>query len=177
MPYPRLPASLVALIFFCAACPAADAAECQWFGTAPLCDGECPTGWQQKTAKQCFSGWKVYCCEPEEPCGPSRYGTEGCPYPPFGSSSSSGEKPPAGPTADSIMENQRQKQSGTNSSGVLVPEQSKGPSPFGGGKPAGVGVLQRPSDALNSNIIKKEPEPCGPGMYRGGDGQCYPIVH
>ena len=57
----------------------------------------------------------------EEPCGPSRYGTEGCPYPPFGNSSSSDERPPAGPTADSILENQKQKNSKPRGNAVRPP--------------------------------------------------------
>jgi len=158
------------------------AKECKWDGTPPFCEGSCPDGWKFVKQKACFSGFRVYCCKNEPKCGPAQYGTEGCPYPPFGSAPDSGEKPPSGPTADSIMENQKQKGSGKGSSGVLVPEQSTGPSPFG--NPAGpdVEVLPAPSDAMNSRIIEKVPlpeatNPCGSGMYKGGDGQCYPKLN
>jgi hypothetical protein len=114
------------------------------------------------------------------PCGPGQYGTEGCPYPPFGNAPASGEKPPSEPTADSIMEKQKQKGSGKSSSGVLVPEQSTGPSPFGDSKPADVEVLQAPSGTVKSDIMKTIPppeatNPCGPGMHQGKDG--YPVLH
>jgi hypothetical protein len=69
--------------------------------------------------------------------------------------------------ADSIMEKQKQKKSGA------------GQGSSGSDQPAVIDqkILQRPSGALKSNIIKKDPEPCGQGMYRGGDGQCYPALH
>lgn len=55
--------------------------ECQWFGTAPFCEGECPVDWtntqQRKYANvneapsglkdsfgaECWSGQKVWCCK------------------------------------------------------------------------------------------------------------------
>jgi hypothetical protein len=66
------------------------AKECRWFGTAPLCDGECPRGWslEQLSGKGCagtwgISGTKAFCCKIERACGPKQWGTEGCPYPSF----------------------------------------------------------------------------------------------
>jgi hypothetical protein len=95
--------------------------ECQWFGTAPLCDGECPNGWRLKdfSAKGCIGTWgvsgtKVLCCKIPAKCV---FGTPGCPYPPF--------------------------------------TKRRIPDP----KP------------LDPN------ESCGKGMFKGGDGQCHPILH
>ena len=63
-------------------------------------------------------------------------------------------------------------------SGVLVPEQSTGPSPFGTGTepPVDTGIVTRPPDA----IFKQPPvavNPCGKGMHKGGDGKCYPNLN
>lgn len=41
---------------------------CAWFGTAPLCNGKCPTGFNKLTESKCgdgqacVSGIKVFCC-------------------------------------------------------------------------------------------------------------------
>ncbi len=153
----------------------AEAEECKWFGKRPLCDGECPAGWRLKnfSGDGCIGTWGVsgtraLCCreEAKAPCGPTQYGTEGCPYPPFGNAPGSGSPPPAGPTADSITENQKQKDSTPTPAGPKADD-------FGGP------ILQRPSDAMKSDILKKpeEANPCGPGMFKGGDGQCYPKLN
>jgi hypothetical protein len=101
---------------------AAKAEECRLFGTAPFCNGTCPSGWRlvNFVRSNCwaggpgFSGTKAHCCkiEPRVRCTPARFGQPGCPYPSF----------------------------------------SRKPLP----KPA-------PSA-----------EPCPKGMFKGGDGQCYP---
>jgi len=61
---------------------AAGAKECRWFGTAPLCDGECPAGWKLEnlSGSGCVGTWgvsgtKAYCCKVEAACGPGKYGT------------------------------------------------------------------------------------------------------
>jgi hypothetical protein len=38
--------------------------NCRWDGTSPFCEGRCPSGFVARKYKACFSGWKVYCCEP-----------------------------------------------------------------------------------------------------------------
>jgi hypothetical protein len=51
-------------------------ATCQWFGTAPACDGECPAGWTEKRhsktegGQPCVFGSRVYCCDFQERCVP-----------------------------------------------------------------------------------------------------------
>src|SRR6476659_8646792 len=89
MPMQRLCTLLAVALLAIAACAssAAEAAECQWFGTAPLCDGSCPAGWEIKefSAKGCVGTWgvsgtKVLCCKLPVKC---QFGTPGCPYPPF----------------------------------------------------------------------------------------------
>jgi hypothetical protein len=69
----------------------ASAKECKWFGTAPFCNGRCPSGWSLEnfSGKGCIGTWgisgtKALCCRVEKPCGPKQYGTPGCPYPRFG---------------------------------------------------------------------------------------------
>jgi len=49
-------------------------ANCEWFGTAPLCDGECPNGWTQtrRSGRGCATGSKAYCCNFQEVCVPDR---------------------------------------------------------------------------------------------------------
>lgn len=43
--------------------------DCQWFGTAPFCDGECPVGWFEAMrnvsgdGNACRRGTKAYCCK------------------------------------------------------------------------------------------------------------------
>ena len=66
----------------------ADAQECRDFGTEPFCAGSCPAGWHEEgfASYECVTGRKVRCCKD---CGPAQYGTEGCPYPSFGGSTSS----------------------------------------------------------------------------------------
>jgi hypothetical protein len=172
----------------------ADAKECKWFGTAPLCDGSCPAGWDlvNYSGDGCIGTWgisgtKAYCCKHEEPC--TTYGTPDCPYPPFGSSSSNSAPPSSGPqpSPDVIMNKKKESQSGQGSDGVLVPEPSKGPSPFGDA--ADSGLVLKKKGAVDSMITTpgaldpkmnpgtKAPEnPCGPGMQQGQDGQCYPIL-
>ncbi len=50
--------------------------ECKWFGTAPLCDGECPKGWtltkHSKTGggNPCLTGSYARCCDFQEHCVP-----------------------------------------------------------------------------------------------------------
>jgi hypothetical protein len=52
--------------------------QCQWFGEAPACDGECPAGWTEKRRSKtgdghkCFTGSKVYCCNFQETCVPEK---------------------------------------------------------------------------------------------------------
>ncbi|KYK58539.1 hypothetical protein DCS_05556 [Drechmeria coniospora] len=42
--------------------------DCQWFGTAPFCDGTCPDGWRAHhgdpsgDGDKCLTGHKTYCC-------------------------------------------------------------------------------------------------------------------
>jgi len=38
-------------------------AVCDWFGTAPLCAGECPAGWTQtkRSGNDCVTGSKARC--------------------------------------------------------------------------------------------------------------------
>ena len=38
--------------------------NCYWNGTAPICAGSCRPGFVVRARKSCFSGSKVYCCEP-----------------------------------------------------------------------------------------------------------------
>ncbi|EIE80831.1 hypothetical protein RO3G_05536 [Rhizopus delemar RA 99-880] len=56
-------------------------ATCQYFGTAPICEGECPAGWEYRFSASysnryadgteslpgfgasCWKGEKVYCCD------------------------------------------------------------------------------------------------------------------
>ncbi len=190
----RLRSKLIAvgiLVLVAGASSAAEAAECRWFGTAPLCEGECPSGWKAKNHKQCFSGWKVYCCAPEQPC---KYGDPGCPFPPFGGApGSDGKAPPSGPQPPPDVIKGHQQESGSGS-GVLVPEQSQGPSPFGSHSPPN----QEEEDAwrreqekrarakdkgitpLPRGEVLKNVDPtggCGKGMHKGGDGQCYPNLN
>jgi hypothetical protein len=42
----------------------AQAEDCQWYGTAPFCDGSCPDDrYQVRRARgKCITGHKVYCC-------------------------------------------------------------------------------------------------------------------
>jgi hypothetical protein len=53
-------------------------AVCNWYGTAPACDGECPAGWTEKRRSQrgdgekCLSGSKVLCCDFQEYCVPDK---------------------------------------------------------------------------------------------------------
>jgi hypothetical protein len=48
--------------------PPAAAQVCQWFGTPPVCAGECPSGYYDTGQRQgCFTGSKAYCCRIE--CG------------------------------------------------------------------------------------------------------------
>jgi hypothetical protein len=49
-------------------------AVCQWFGTAPVCAGRCPGGWEQKkrSDKGCLTGSKAYCCDFKEYCVPDK---------------------------------------------------------------------------------------------------------
>ncbi len=117
------------------------------------------------------------------------YGTPGCPYPPFGSSGADTQTSPSGPSPppDVIIENNKQK-------GVLVPQQSTGPSPFGDQSPTNpeeAEAYRRAKEAqakTTGGLIKKLPtgdvvrkaDPtggCGKGMHRGGGGQCYPDLH
>jgi hypothetical protein len=84
------PIALGILALAACAAGAADAKECRWFGTPPVCDGECPRGWrlEQLSGKGCListwgiSGTRAFCCKIDR-CGPSTWGTEGCPYPDF----------------------------------------------------------------------------------------------
>jgi hypothetical protein len=73
-----------------------NASECRDFGTEPFCAGKCPGGWHEEgfASHECITGRKVRCCK-EDDCGPANYGTEGCPYPPFGAGGPSTETPPA----------------------------------------------------------------------------------
>jgi hypothetical protein len=174
---------------------AASAKECRWFGTAPLCDGECPAGWKLEnlSGSGCIGTWgvsgtKAYCCKVEAACGPGKYGTPGCPYPPFGNAPDAGKKQPSGPTADAIMEGKKEK-----GSDVLVPEESTGPSPFGSKAPPNAEEAEalkrakeeqaKRNDAVvpRSNLdVFKKADPtggCGKGMHRGGGGGCYPDLH
>lgn len=114
-------AAAMGLLLLAITSPAPAATECKWFGTAPLCDGSCPSGWELKSfsSKGCIGTWgisgtKTLCCKPPPKC---EYGTPGCPYPPF--------------------------------------SRRKIPKP----KPIGPN------------------EDCGKRMYKGGDGQCYPILN
>jgi hypothetical protein len=79
--YPGNVALIVALLIFVGALTGAEAKQvvnprCEWFGTAPACDGECPAGWTEKKRNnhgdgaQCLSGSKVYCCDFQEYCVP-----------------------------------------------------------------------------------------------------------
>ena len=38
--------------------------NCYWDGTPPICAGGCKPGFVVRSRKSCFSGYKVYCCEP-----------------------------------------------------------------------------------------------------------------
>lgn len=64
---PPLSAGLaaLALTLALAAHPAA-AEQCEWFGTAPLCNGSCPNGFRDTGERQsCLTGHKVRCCRIE----------------------------------------------------------------------------------------------------------------
>src|SRR5262249_48354826 len=51
--------------------PAAAQGECEWFGTAPFCNGECPSGYSDTGQRQaCTTGHKVKCCRIQ--CGPKQ---------------------------------------------------------------------------------------------------------
>lgn len=44
----------------------AEARECVWSGSPPLCVPECPSGWKymQKRPGGCGTGFQILCCEP-----------------------------------------------------------------------------------------------------------------
>ncbi|KAJ7022344.1 hypothetical protein C8F04DRAFT_1138236 [Mycena alexandri] len=51
-------------------CTASPGNNCQWYGTAPFCSGECPSGKYQVGASDdagdgstCGTGCKVFCCD------------------------------------------------------------------------------------------------------------------
>src|SRR5262245_11018232 len=51
--------------------PAAAQGECEWFGTAPFCNGECPSGYSDTGQRQaCTTGHKVKCCRIQ--CAPKQ---------------------------------------------------------------------------------------------------------
>jgi hypothetical protein len=182
----RGPSRLVALIVLalavCAAGAAnaqkwpADAEECRWFGTAPLCDGECPAGWriENYSGAGCVGTWgisgtKAFCCKIKPKCGPANYGTEGCPYPSFG-----GCKP--GWAQGTILGRTvccRPGQEFVAHVGCREPKPKETPPQDTSSDPV---VKQLPH---NSDILKKfDPTGgCGQGMYKGGDGQCYPKLN
>lgn len=59
--------------------------QCEWFGTSPLCDGECPGGWRyvrrsnEGDGKKCWTGEKKYCCKWIQP-----YSDSGSSYDSYG---------------------------------------------------------------------------------------------
>jgi len=160
-----------------------EAKECRWFGTAPLCDGSCPGGWtlEELSGKGCIGTWgisgtKAYCCKVEAPC---KYGTPGCPYPPFGSSGNEATPPSSGPQPPPDVIKGRQQESSGSGSDVLVPEPSTGPSPFGSSTkpPIDTGILKQRPDAYKVLPPAQAVNPCGKGMHKGGDGKCYPNLN
>jgi hypothetical protein len=40
----------------------AQAGGCYWDGSEPFCEGKCGPNFRTKRRKECFSGYKVYCC-------------------------------------------------------------------------------------------------------------------
>jgi hypothetical protein len=47
--------------------PQAEARECRWSGTPPLCEPTCPAGWKYMTKRPgaCVTGFQMLCCEPQ----------------------------------------------------------------------------------------------------------------
>jgi hypothetical protein len=47
--------------------PGAEARECKWSGTPPLCEPTCPTGWKYMSKRPggCVTGFQMLCCEPQ----------------------------------------------------------------------------------------------------------------
>jgi hypothetical protein len=123
-----------------------------------------------------ISGTKAYCCKVEAPC---KYGTPGCPYPPFGSSGNEATPPSSGPQPPPDVIKGRQQESSGSGSDVLVPEPSTGPSPFGSSTkpPIDTGILKQRPDAYKVLPPAQAVNPCGKGMHKGGDGKCYPNLN
>lgn len=47
--------------------PHAQARECRWSGTPPLCEPTCPKGWKYMSRRPggCAMGFQMLCCEPQ----------------------------------------------------------------------------------------------------------------
>lgn len=47
--------------------PPAEARECRWSGTPPLCEPTCPANWKymSKRTGACATGFQMLCCEPQ----------------------------------------------------------------------------------------------------------------
>jgi hypothetical protein len=154
-----------------------DAEECQWFGTAPLCDGECPAGWriENYSGAGCVGTWgvsgtKAFCCKIKAPCGPRQYGTPGCPYPSFG-----GCKP--GETQGTILGRT-----------VCCPPGQEFVAHAGCREPKPKETAPKATTPETDSGIKVAPKSdifkqfdptggCGKGMHKGGDGECFPDLH
>jgi len=48
------------------------AKECKWFGTRPICDGQCPPGWTYTGKREsCVTGSRRFCCKGNDAVGTS----------------------------------------------------------------------------------------------------------
>ena len=47
--------------------PRAEARDCEWSGTPPLCEPTCPKGWKYMSKRPggCETGFQILCCEPQ----------------------------------------------------------------------------------------------------------------
>jgi len=63
----KLVLAVCAAFILFGAMPQAEARDCKWSGTPPLCEPTCPKGWkfQAKRPGGCLQGFQMLCCEPQ----------------------------------------------------------------------------------------------------------------
>jgi hypothetical protein len=64
--FAKIVLAVLALGFLLGSLPPAEARECGWFGSPPLCVPECPSGWKYTSKRPggCATGFQIQCCEP-----------------------------------------------------------------------------------------------------------------
>jgi hypothetical protein len=65
--FAKLALAMLAAGILLGSLPPAEARECRWSGTPPLCEPTCPKGWKYKSKRPgaCETGFQVLCCEPQ----------------------------------------------------------------------------------------------------------------